>query len=287
MATSVPLYTVQEVPNKGAGLIATTAIARGTRILLESPLIKVPFRSHDTSQHRTEIKDAISALSQDQRTQFFALHNSHKKYGEIEGRFRTNGFPLGGSKLTEVGIFCDWSRLNHSCIPNAHFNWNDNLKQLTVHALRDIAEDEEITISYLDTHKHYLARTVQLLKDFGFICYCSLCSLPSADRQASDERCNEIQEIRTSLFDWETSFTPLQALDAAYRLLKLLGSEGVTGKHTREAICFAFEMALLVGDDEKAKGFASQAAESIKMIEGADSPAAKEWLAFASDPSQY
>lgn len=52
-------------------------------------------------------------------------------------------------------------------------------------------------------------------------------------------------------------------------------------------ICFAFEMALLVGDDEKAKSFASQTAEIIEMIEGADSPAAKEWFSFASDPSQY
>ena len=46
-------------------------------------------------------------------------------------------------------------------------------------------------------------------------------------------------------------------------------------------------MALLVGDDEKAKSFASQTAEIIEMIEGADSPAAKEWFSFASDPSQY
>ena len=45
-------------------------------------------------------------------------------------------------------ICLDASRINHSCAPNAHYSWNDDIKRETVHTVRDIAKNEKVTISY-------------------------------------------------------------------------------------------------------------------------------------------
>lgn len=278
-------YIIQDVPFKGNGLVATTKIPRGTRILSESPLCTVPFGSRDTTQYRDAILDAVCALTQEERTEFFLLRNSHARFGDVVGRFRTNAFPLGLDK-TEVGIFLDSSRLNHSCIPNAHFNWNG--KKLTVHALRDIAEVEEITILYRGGPQNREARLELLWKESGFNCACTLCSLPSDLSATSDERCNEIQSIYNTLAaKLELMYTPLQALYKVSRVLELLSDEGFTGKDTLDAFCCAFEIVLSHGDIARAMSFASRAASIRTMLEGGDSPAVKEWLRFAIDPSQY
>jgi hypothetical protein len=37
-----PIYALQEVLGKGKGLVATRKIPRGTRILSEEPIVRVP-----------------------------------------------------------------------------------------------------------------------------------------------------------------------------------------------------------------------------------------------------
>jgi hypothetical protein len=71
------------MPDKGNGLVAITAISRGTRILSEPPLFKLPFRSQDTRRHRDDVLDVVDALIQEKQKQFYLLHNSYRRYGEI------------------------------------------------------------------------------------------------------------------------------------------------------------------------------------------------------------
>ena len=40
-------------------------------------------------------------------------------------------------------------RPNHSCLPNAHHRWNENIGVVTVHVVKDIALGEEIVITYI------------------------------------------------------------------------------------------------------------------------------------------
>lgn len=49
-----------------------------------------------------------------------------------------------------AGIFPHAARFNHSCRPNASFNWNANIERQTIHIIHAIKKDEEITISYCD-----------------------------------------------------------------------------------------------------------------------------------------
>ena len=37
-------------------------------------------------------------------------------------------------------VCVDASRINHSCLSNSHYSWNDNIRRLTVHAVKDISK---------------------------------------------------------------------------------------------------------------------------------------------------
>jgi SET domain-containing protein len=192
------LYTCQEIPHKGHALLAATHIAKGTRILSESPLFKVCRAGDDKKRIHDSVSKEISALDEESRKAFLALHNSFEDEGPGLGRVRTNALPLG-SDVVMGAIFLESSRINHSCDPNAQNTWNDNIQKLTIHAIRDIAKAAEITIFYLPERRNHEDRQRDLLTKFRFTCFCNLCSLPHKQRKASDERWDEIQSLMNQL----------------------------------------------------------------------------------------
>jgi SET domain-containing protein len=68
---------------------------------------------------------------------------------------------LFGDDVREAGIFLDACRINHACDNNAQKSWNENIKRHTIHALRDIEKDEEITIPTSESPR--IARPVKRL----------------------------------------------------------------------------------------------------------------------------
>jgi hypothetical protein len=90
----------------------------------------------------------VISREQKLRQAFFSLHNIYPFKDTSEqsfGIFRTNALPIeeGG---VEGGVFFHTSRINHACINKSSKNWTSNIKRYTVHALRDIPTDDEITI---------------------------------------------------------------------------------------------------------------------------------------------
>src|ERR1700733_8182118 len=192
------LYTIQEIPGKGHGLVAATTIIKGTRILSESPLFRVPRGGNSKTHLRDSISKKVAVLREEQRQAFLSLHDSFEdEDGPELGRVRTNALPLR-SDATTGGIFLDSSRINHSCNANAQNTWNENLQKLTIHTIRDIAKGDEITIFYLTARRNRSARLHTLQTNFRFTCSCSLCSLPLDQRKTSDERWDEIQRLDSS-----------------------------------------------------------------------------------------
>lgn len=105
--------------------------------------------------------------------------------------------PLGGSNHGR--LFLEASRINHSCQPNAQHAWNNDLGHLTIHALRDIEADREITISYISgVSPGFVERQRHLMNAFSFTCVCELCSLPLLARAGSDYRLDQITTQRRS-----------------------------------------------------------------------------------------
>lgn len=110
--------------------------------------------------------------------------------------------------------------LNHSCDPNAfvrfdvspesHHPGRADPGNISIHALRDISKDEEITISYVDTTLPFESRQSELRQRYFFTCLCDLCAVgPDTFRdllpfQVSAELTEAGQEADKLLLDVST-----------------------------------------------------------------------------------
>jgi hypothetical protein len=126
---SNPIYALRDVPGKGKGLVANEKISKGTRILIEEPIVTVPRNGPDSERLRTSICQQIDALSEHERRAFLSMHNIHA-YGnaaeEYFGIVRTNALPIKTGE-SEGGIFLEACRVNHACDNNTQKNWNEKI----------------------------------------------------------------------------------------------------------------------------------------------------------------
>jgi hypothetical protein len=282
------VYVLQEVHGKGLGLVSITNILKGTRILSEPPLFRVPRSTTFKERLGTFLSKEISALSDDQRQAFFALHNAFENETSQElGIVRTNALPLG-SDASMGGIFLDASRINHACIQNAQNTWNEDLQRLTIHAIRDINKGEEITIMYLQDRADRSARQLALQKNFRFTCSCPLCSLSGPQLHLSDARLDEILRLDKSIGDGiQIVASPLQALHDVRKLLRLCEEEDIDDATVPRAYYDAFQIAVFNGDMARATVFAGRAATARAVMEGDDSPTVHRHRELARDPSRH
>jgi hypothetical protein len=114
------LYTIVAMQDKGKGMIAAVDIFRGTRIMAEKYLFKLPGEFRDSSERDQYVNNELEKLSQDQQEAFFDLKNSlDNTYSQAAGIAKTNGFAVD-LETDYGGVFLDASRINHACKPNAH-----------------------------------------------------------------------------------------------------------------------------------------------------------------------
>ncbi|KAF5021929.1 hypothetical protein F66182_6032 [Fusarium sp. NRRL 66182] len=287
MSTTGRLYVLENIPEKGQGLVAASKIPQGTRIISESALFYIPRHSASKESFRSSILAKLAALSDDQRQALFSLHNSYPDLGDELGITKTNALPLGPG-TPKGGIFLESSRINHSCKPNAQNIWNEDIKKLTIHALQDIEQGSEITISYLGDHPDSGTRQQALKADFLFDCRCHLCSLPADEREASDARRNEIAKLVASIRDRVSiRCTPLQALHKVQRVLRLLKEEGIADTAVSGAYYDAFRIAVAHKDLARAKVFAERASSARMAIEGHDSTEVRRLKRLVKKPAQH
>jgi hypothetical protein len=153
----------------GHGLKAKATIPAGTRILVETPLFITNFtflQRTPTGDREDELAARLTAsLTKAQRDSFLGLANNKATFFDEErqewidsiftGIIATNAVPVqlapGREKYGKLGIFAKLSRANHGCRPNAQQTWNEDLQEVTLHALHNISPGEEITISYNQT----------------------------------------------------------------------------------------------------------------------------------------
>ena len=93
-----------------------------------------------------------------------------------------------GEIASKGGLFLQGSRFNSSCVPNVNNYWNERRQVIGFRALRNIAEGEELCISYTSEMKSRDSRKLMLRKNFGFECHCAACSLSGDELRASDHR---------------------------------------------------------------------------------------------------
>ncbi|KAF2670301.1 SET domain-containing protein [Microthyrium microscopicum] len=200
------VYIIKETNGKGLGMFAIEDIPCGTLILVEDPLFALDTRCWSAEQ----LEDKINELDSHEQERFFSLHSVHDlPYNDPSDEYqhqwasfkeaRQNhlaevAHARSSGKKTASSIFAanmmdgsdeesDWklvlcvtaARINHSCLPNTHYVWNDANKAQEFRVTRDVAAGEEITISYVYSTERYEKRKKILAEHYGFTCHCPAC----------------------------------------------------------------------------------------------------------------
>ncbi|GAA5952322.1 hypothetical protein JCM3765_001942 [Sporobolomyces pararoseus] len=201
---SSPSYIIRQVPGRGTGLVATRALKSGTIVLAEAPFVKLrwPIQPISLDEKVGLIRDKLSDKSEEDKRAFDSLHISKNQLSVPKslGIFRTNAMDCTDGN---TAVFLVASRLNHSCQPTLVRTWVEEEGKEYFVTVRDVAEGEELTMSYVDSYNPKAERRSRLLQDYDFLCHCPSCSLPPSESERLDKVGAEIQakfKILTNAF---------------------------------------------------------------------------------------
>ncbi|KAJ4352511.1 uncharacterized protein N0V89_007860 [Didymosphaeria variabile] len=292
VTASQPIYAVEDIPGKGRGLIATKDIAKGTRIISEKPIVSISQSGGNIEQLQLSMHQQVNSLREADKQEFLSMMNICPYNNSTEewfGIVRTNALPMGPD-LDAGGVFLHACRINHACDNNATNFWNENINQLTIHAIRDIRKGEEITISYLSSLRNRQARQEELLKNFKFTCSCRLCSLPpdqSRDRDAKLDRIHEIDGIIEQGGIEALVSAPRRMLGYVDEQIQLWSDMSPNEVGLGRAYPDAFQIAIANGDFARARIFAEKVVDLYLTTLGKDSPDVAQYKELFRDPTTH
>ncbi|KAE9405406.1 SET domain-containing protein [Gymnopus androsaceus JB14] len=263
------VYEIRSSGDKGLGAFALKPLRRGERILVETPLVSVD------DLLPKNVFMGFQQLSPRDLSRCLLLRNVHPKDGIFLGIYNTNAFP-------QSGVVFNASRFNHSCSPNARYTYHEPLKQERISALTDIAEGEEIFVSYLQSRNVYgsphAIRRQTLLSKYRFCCECVACD--DLNYQQSDQRRQEIGKIWDTLPRLTDGRT---ALISVVKAITLMREDGYLG----DADDFATDAAALCAghsDWESCEYWARVAYENRAAEFGDDHPHAQRSREILAQP---
>ncbi|KAB5531354.1 hypothetical protein GE09DRAFT_973903 [Coniochaeta sp. 2T2.1] len=292
--TNTKMYVIQDVPGKGKGFIASQKIPMGTRILCEEPLITFPETGNEADIKAT-IASQVNALPNNQREIFLSIPNIHPYKTDSERYFgivRTVSLPIenaNGQNPAEA-IFLEACRINHACDNNAQKGWNAHIQRFTIHALRDIEKDEEITVYYLGKVTKRETRQAVLKERFRFLCTCRLCSLPPDESQESDNRLEDILRLDRTIEQGGLKgivSRPLQTLRYVEQIVQLYKEDNPHDAGLPRAYIDAAQIFIANGDLTRGKVMMERAVAGWVVSGGDDCTQVKENKPFINEPSKH
>ena len=279
------LHIIKESPGKGRGMFATTNIRKGTRIIAEEPfftLAKSPELSWSDPYAPNDISKAFDRLPTDKQLKYMQLHCPKRTdCSVLVSIYEANCYEMGSGDC----VCFDASRINHSCIPNSHYSWNENIRRLTVHAVRDIPEGEEITVSYCSGFRTLKERR-RKLKPYVFTCLCPACQEDTDFGRLSRLRRREMVDLRQEIADYQNDSRAARAKyaycdeqSAILKILRVIDEEGLVHEKSM-AYRDAVDWALKKGYREVALKYASKELDVDLCCAGKDSPSYQETKSF-------
>ena len=193
-------YEVKGSQIHGVGLFAKQDISVGEIIILEEPLLSMPEDLNDESVSPKLIKRILKTSDKAfNRLRQHCLPLHGKDTAKLtKDAIRRNSpeamklllstlevasetFTLSDSGKRKRCLFDDFARLNHACKPSAQASWLEEKNLIVVKATKEIAQGEEIFISYLSAlATPFLQKTDRKRELAGwFTCKCELCALTS------------------------------------------------------------------------------------------------------------
>ncbi|KAJ5757741.1 uncharacterized protein N7511_006435 [Penicillium nucicola] len=289
---SHPLFKIQEVPSKGKGAVALEDIKAGTLIISESIFCEIPLVRPEASKEQRDsaFQAQLEVLDLHQQQDFFSLENRYPEYNPIEGIMRTNGIALG-PKSPHAAIFLLCSRFNHSCSTNAVYYWNANMSRETIHAVKEIQEGEEITVSYLSTEDWIMSREERrrmISMQHRFSCYCVACIASPEAVAASDRRRRRIMEMQESISEGNLLVhNPRRGLKFCRDVLMLLQLEGEFGAMACVVYFDAFQFCVANCDFARASCFAALYMRKKIFFAGGEVDDYEGVRAFIENPERH
>lgn len=226
---------VQPTPNKGYALFAASRIPKGAIVLAEIPIIRLTAKDESRKLAAEEVlRKKFDNLPKTFQKDFKKLHDAKKDgFSQLRSIYHSNCYNLDGSRSTYGGscIGITASRINHSCIPNVQFFFEevvpenlfentrdtnsdtltDNKYDPTVgvivfRALRSIPRGKEIVSNYETIYATRTQRQLQLQMHYGFRCDCDACNATTGFWASSDDRRREMIKYRQQVDAVENSF---------------------------------------------------------------------------------
>jgi hypothetical protein len=219
------------MPGKGFGLVTTRDVDLGERIMSESPVLTL---RHGFRENEGDF--VLASLTDSERDEIFALHDcraSSPSEKTFMGLFQTNALPLGTN--SKGGLFPRIARINHSCVPNLNFYYNDDLEKAEMYAIRSIKAGEELTFSYTGSPLDSTSQRQQYLRQaFAFDCTCDACSLSADLRDVSDTNRSRLKALSIqvkgalrSADDGKFAGEVVPLLDQTHERIRLLREENL------------------------------------------------------------
>lgn len=195
---------VRLTPNKGFALYAASTIPQGHIVLAEIPLIRLTTEDESKELQAEEILlERFNYLSESKRKAFKKLHDTRKDgFSRLRSIYHSNCYNLDGPRSVHGGscIGLKASRINHACVPNVQFSFqevvpeglldecetkdndvSDNGRRavssgvMIFLALKKITRGREIVSNYESIYATRKQRQFQLQIHYGFRCDCEVC----------------------------------------------------------------------------------------------------------------
>ncbi|KAB5528054.1 hypothetical protein GE09DRAFT_1009459, partial [Coniochaeta sp. 2T2.1] len=265
-AQSSPHIRTAPLPKRGLGVLATQQLAAGSLVSAYEPILLVnPIINNLQVRVREEVlRLAISRLPPASSAAYLALSSMFHNLSVIhQDILASNAFMIDATKSsgTHLAIYPETARLNHDCGPNTHYYF-DGLA-IYAHTTRDVADGEELTISYTNPLLYHKDRH-EYLSSFGFTCTCQRC----LEHEESDAGLNRVSELVNRL---TASADRREIVTMAQELMALLEEEGLDGyldvPYGYAALAYSD-----LGDRDSARHYAQLAREKTMVRYGPGHP---------------
>ncbi|KAH8344869.1 hypothetical protein KR067_009710 [Drosophila pandora] len=161
-------------------IIRLLCIARAINLTKDQRDLIYCLQANLDNNHRTEVRNAAKC---------FKNFPTDKKLIEIMNRtvavMRTNGFDKTTDRTNDNqefnyrALYPLFGVMNHDCIPNSYYTFDEKTNHMVVRAAVDIPEGFEITTTYTKLFTGNIARHLFLKMKKGFTCKCPRCSDPT------------------------------------------------------------------------------------------------------------
>ncbi|KIW03496.1 uncharacterized protein PV09_05263 [Verruconis gallopava] len=291
-------FALKETQDKGIGAFAIRNITRGELVLSERPLLRIVGSRYLAA----DVQAQYDKLGDVQKAVYMSLASAH---GQDASRYPSTSAPylekgdkrrireqyeaLTGEEKSVLSIcmtnametdngaaiFELASRFNHECVPNACFSWDEREGVERIHATRNIAKGEEITVCYCDPFYDVSMRRWELMH-YGFECRCRACH----DFDKAGTFANESRERRWKLRELGLALPLCQSEAERLRVrLQMVAATKAEGLQNPAVANMYLEIAQIcdhTGDGEMAVKAARKALDMFTVCLGADSEDAQD-----------